>query len=387
VHYPSSSFISKKLGGVEISAIGNRKTRLLIAEGLSIILLLILSLSVRVDTAVPAFSGSELESGEGLRTFSVYDLLWRKDNLAKEVLRMSFPMLKYAEEARYDTPDPPLVLRIIGYFMGFTPRYARDLAFAGFPGFLLESRALEASGGAPDFSRLEQDWGYTPVMFSLPPSDGVIPAAADLSSGPLVGVYHTHATESFLPELGKTQAAEAFSSNLSQTVVRIGEMFASELETRYRIPVLHSKTVHDAETRVGAYYRSEQTVKAILEKYPTCSYLVDIHRDSQPRTITAVTIRGKPYARILLVVGTNNPNWVKNYEFSRKVSDKLEEAYPGISRGILYDSAVYNQKYSPNAILVECGGPGNTMEECRNSIEALAWAMASLLLPAAPQIP
>jgi stage II sporulation protein P len=370
-----------------VGAIRNRKVRLLIAEGLSIILLLVLSLSMRVDPAVPAFSGSEPGPGEDLRTLSVFDLLWSKDDLAREVLRMSFPMLRYAEEARHDTPEAPLGFWLIGHFMGFTPRHARDLAFGALPGFLLESQALDARGPAPDLSRLEEDWGYTPVMFSLPPGDDAIPAAAALSGGPLVGVYHTHATESFLPEIKKSQAAQAFSSDTSETVVRVGEMLASELETRYRIPVVHSRTVHDSETRVGAYYRSEQTVKALLDKYPSCGYLVDVHRDSQPRNITAVTIRGKPYARILLVIGTDNPKWVRNYELSRKISDRLEEAYPGISRGILYASAFYNQQYSPNAILVECGGVGNTMEECKNSMEALAWALASLMLPAAPPIP
>ena len=112
----------------------------------------------------------------------------------------------------------------------------------------------------------------------------------------------------------------------------MGEMLSSQLESRYRIPVLHSKTVHDSDTRLGAYYRSEQTVKAILQKYPTCKYLIDVHSDSQPRSITGVTIRGKPYARILLVVGTDNPNWVKNYELSRALVDKLEVTryIPGI---------------------------------------------------------
>jgi hypothetical protein len=37
---------------------------------------------------------------------------------------------------------------------------------------------------------------------------------------------------------------------------------AEELEQRYRIPSLHSTTMHDSDSRVGAYYRSEATVKA-----------------------------------------------------------------------------------------------------------------------------
>ena len=48
---------------------------------------------------------------------------------------------------------------------------------------------------------------------------------------------------------------------------------------------------------------------------------------------------------------------------------------------------MYNQKHSPNAILVECGGVDNTLEECRNSMEALAWAIAAVVLPAEPARP
>jgi stage II sporulation protein P len=370
-----------------VSVKSNPKFRLLFIEVLSVLLLLVFTLSIRVEEAVPAFGGSGAVTDYPLRTVSVFDFLWGRGDLARQVLRMAFPIIRYAEEGRRDTPEAPVASRIVGWLMGFTPKHSRDLVFAGFPGFLMESQALSASAPGIDPSQLENDWGYTPVMFSLPPGDGVTPATAALSSGPLVAVYHTHATESYLPEIGKTQAAEAFASNLAKTVVRVGEMLSSQLESRYRIPVLHSKTVHDSDTRLGAYYRSEQTVKAILQKYPTCKYLIDVHRDSQPRSITGVTIRGKPYARILLVVGTDNPNWVKNYELSRALVDKLEEGYPGISRGILYESAVYNQKYSPNAILVECGGVDNTLEECRNSMEALAWAIAAVVLPAEPARP
>jgi stage II sporulation protein P len=98
---------------------------------------------------------------------------------------------------------------------------------------------------------------------------------------------------------------------MSNTVVNVGDVLAKQLMNVYRIPTLHSSTVHDADTRVGAYYRSEATVKAILQKYPDCDVLIDVHRDSQPRSITAVTIRGKSYARLLMVVGTDTPSGCK----------------------------------------------------------------------------
>ena len=129
-----------------VSAIGNRKVRLLIVEGLSIILLLVFSLSVKVSPTVPAFSGSEGEIDPGLRTASVFDFLWIKDDLAKEVLRLGFPMLRYAEVGRYDTLSPLREDRRL--FNGVHARSARPWP-SGFSGFLLKA-GDETSGAVSD---------------------------------------------------------------------------------------------------------------------------------------------------------------------------------------------------------------------------------------------
>ncbi|MGE5580633.1 MAG: stage II sporulation protein P [Bacillota bacterium] len=360
------------------------RARLFTLQGLLLVLLAVFVLSVRVDLSAPAFGGEWQPETPQALTVSVQGLVFSRRGMAREVMKAAFPILAYAEDLRDDETSPGVLARAAGYLLGFTPRYPRDLAFGGISGFLVDTESL----AAPDMpSELEDDWGLLPVLFSLPPGDDATPAAVFSDSGPLVAIYHTHATESFLPEIGKKDAAQAFSDVPSRTVTQIGGMLAQELQNVYRIPSLHSTTVHDKDSRIGAYYRSESTVKAILQKYPSCQVLVDIHRDSQPRSITAVTVRGKPYARILMVVGTDNPRWVQNNEFARKILSKLEEGYPGVSRGVLFESAVYNQKHSPMAILVECGGVDNTMAECKNSVEALAWALASVILPAAPPLP
>lgn len=364
--------------------ISRRPARLLLFEGLLTAFLVVFALSVRTDGAMPAFGGTAPSAASEVRTPSIMDLVLTREDAAKSLLKQAFPMIDYVEASRSDTPGSDLLSTLVGYFMGFTPRYATDLAFAGIAGFLSENSALPAE----TTSDLEKDWGVTPVLYSLPPSgQEVTPATVSLGAGPKVAIYHTHATESFLPEVGKTDAAEAFSDNPSRTVVQVGDMLAKDLEQRYGIPCLHSTTMHDSDSRLGAYYRSEATVKAVQKKYPDCRVLVDLHRDSPPRSITTVTVRGKPYARMMIVIGTDNPGWARNYEFAAKIIEKLEEGYPGVSRGILPESAVYNQKYSPQAIVVECGGVGNTLAECANSAEALAWAIASVMLPVAPPRP
>ncbi|MGI6643329.1 MAG: stage II sporulation protein P [Bacillota bacterium] len=357
--------------------------RVMLWQGLLALVLLVFTLSIRPNVWQPAFGGSETgRIISGVRTPSVFDLLWSRDDLAKTILRMGFPIIQYLEGYRQDADMPSLASQFLGWFLGFMPRGVSQLAVSLFPGGLLDN----LTDGSGDLEELEKDWGITPVLYTLPPGEGM-PAAVAMPDKPMVAIYHTHATESYLPAIGKKGAANAFTDDMSKSVVQVGEMLVSQLEERYRIPCVHSKTVHDEDARTGAYYRSESTVKALLQKYPSCDVLLDIHRDSQPRNTTAVTIRGKPYARLLMVIGTNNQNWVENYHFARSITSKLEENYPGISRGILYASANYNQNYSPKALVVEVGGVDNTLAECKNSMEALAWAVAATILPAAPPRP
>ena len=367
-----------KIKGIPLA----RLLRLTLLQGLLVVFLLSFALAVHPTVWLPTFGGQEAASQGEIRTFSVFDLLRKNEDLVKSVFKAGFPIVQYLENHRYDEEIPSFLSYIAGWFLGFVPKNMWELAATQLPGGLTACH----QDPVPVAEELEKDWGIMPVLYSLPPGEGV-QASVGIGDKPMIAIYHTHATESYLPDLGKKGPENAFTSDMTKSVVKVGEMFLSELEKRYRIPCIHSKTVHDEESRAGAYCRSETTIKAIQNKYPSCEVLLDLHRDSQPRSITAVKIRDKQYARILLVIGTNNPNWVKNYEFARTITSYLEDAYPGISRGILYASANYNQNYSPKALVVEVGGVDNTLAECKNSMEALAWAVAATLLPAVPAKP
>ncbi|MEW9033203.1 MAG: stage II sporulation protein P, partial [Planifilum fimeticola] len=100
-------------------------------------------------------------------------------------------------------------------------------------------------------------------------------------------------------------------------------------------------------------------------------------------------INGKPYATIAFVVGTANDNWEENEKFARQVHNKLEELYPGLSKGVFRKSRAqgngeYNQSLSPRSILVEIGGVDNTFEEAYRTAEALARAIAEIHFEATP---
>ena len=64
-------------------------------------------------------------------------------------------------------------------------------------------------------------------------------------------LYHTHATESFVPSSGSAFAA----ADLSQTITQLGAELADLLQNEYQIPVYHDRTIHDVP-RTGAYERA-----------------------------------------------------------------------------------------------------------------------------------
>ena len=49
-----------------------------------------------------------------------------------------------------------------------------------------------------------------------------------------------------------------------------------------------------------------------MGKYNTLKYYIDIHRDAVSKKVATANINGKDYARVLFVLGTNNPNYLEN---------------------------------------------------------------------------
>lgn len=222
-----------------------------------------------------------------------------------------------------------------------------------------------------------------PQPVTVPPPSPTTPAQT--ASGPFrVLVYHSHAKESFLSELpyagGRLDAA--FTENPEKTVVKVGEALCAALNAK-GIPAVQSRVMHDRLGRLGAYVESAKTIEQMLAKYPSIDVLVDVHRDATRRVESTAVVGGKTVAKLMLVVGTANqlshPNWRQNLDFARKFIGALERSYPGMSLGIVTKDSRYNQHYSPQALLLEVGGPENTMEEAIRSAQIAAEVLAKLL--------
>jgi len=196
-------------------------------------------------------------------------------------------------------------------------------------------------------------------------------------------IYHSHSWEAFLPLLnGGTNLNEAASFNENANVIGIGKKLKAELIER-GIGTSQSTANVTEELKEknwnynNSYQLSRELVQEAISTEQSLTYLFDIHRDSQPKKITTIIIDGKSYARLFFIVGKENKNFEENLHFAKELNQKLEEKYPGISRGVFIKgkdegNGVYNQDLTNKSMLLEFGGVENNMEELNLSVEAFA---------------
>lgn len=190
---------------------------------------------------------------------------------------------------------------------------------------------------------------------------------------PLILIYHTHTSESFLPVSGKKYTTEP-----EQTVVFLGAALAKTLQDDYAIPVLHHQEVFD-QPRGNAYQKACPAIEKILQQNPQIQVVLDLHRDGVSRKITTANVSGQDTARVLFVIETRHQGWSSNLRFALFLENILEKRCPDFSRGILKNVfACYNQHLHPRSLIVEIGGHENSREELQKAIPYLAEALAGV---------
>lgn len=233
------------------------------------------------------------------------------------------------------------------------------------------------------------------------PVDGVLEdQSAQLylygSGEPLIAIVHTHTSESFLPAVTAlatardpgvdTSTLEAFTTDSSANMLRVGEELARYLATAHGIPVVQSRRVHDAQSdgfRLGAYERSLETMTEIVRRHPSIKIMIDLHRDAPSHDRTTADINGVSTATVCVIVGTSkllpNPNAQANYDFARRLVSTMEADFRGLSRGIMVQDERYNQHVMERTMLLEIGGQENTLEEEFASVHDLGDVLAQIV--------
>lgn len=215
----------------------------------------------------------------------------------------------------------------------------------------------------------------TPPQSSEPTAVGT-PAPAERPVATVL-VYHAHATENY--GTAETHAAGGQAGH----VVDVGRTFADSLHL-LGVRAVHDTVVHDHPSWAEAFPNAAMTVNALMREQEEVSALFDIHRDAIERDVgkdmTTVTIDGRQAARVLLVIGDqNNPYADSNAEFAETLKVKMDQMFPGLSRGIRIQRDDYNGRLHPNSMQVFIGDYRyNTVEEAEEAARLFAQVVAAV---------
>ncbi|WP_158606771.1 stage II sporulation protein P [Paenibacillus ginsengarvi] len=319
-----------------------------------------------------------------------------------DMLAMELPRLETgAQPSSFSAKNT--ISFLLRYWIGIAPGDPKSILASEIPGIRSEASAVLYSGQATQDTVYPADFTPPPDAFrpengqagTVPEQQAVpTPAQPQGNTGakdtavkePQIFIYHSHNRESFLPELkskGITSPDLAYDPNVNVTLV--GKRLKDKIESG-GIAALQSTTDYPSTVKefnyAKSYAYSAVSVKEALAQHNQLGMIFDVHRDSLARDKTTVRIGGKDYAQVYFVVGKKNTGWERNSAFANSIHAELEKKMPGVSRGV-YGKASngngeYNQSLSPNSILLEIGGPYNTLEEMYRTADLLADIIVSL---------
>ncbi len=196
---------------------------------------------------------------------------------------------------------------------------------------------------------------------------------------PTIFIYHTHATESYLPEsAGNFHSLE----NRKYTVRHVGDKLEEHLIKKgYKI--IHDDTVHDHPSYEQSYVRSLETLSQNLKEKPSLKIIFDIHRDAvmnQTQSNNSILIGGEKVAKFQLILGGKNNNYDQLKTFADYVYAKSESMYPGLAKkSLMKDYAKFNQYNSDYYLLIEVGNISNHIDEAVLTTKYVAEIMDAVI--------
>ena len=214
-------------------------------------------------------------------------------------------------------------------------------------------------------------------------------AAALGETGPQVLIIHTHATESYtMPAGSEYEASDTFRTTDTRcNMVRIGDEMEQVL-TAAGIGVVHDRSLYDYPSYSGSYDRSLKAIEGYLEKYPTISFVLDVHRDAvqdaNGNQFKLLCGEDKNAAQLEFVIGSNGGGlshdlWRENLKLACAVQETLYQDYPTLMRPITVRNSRYNQFKTTGSLLVEVGTAGNSLEEAVNAARLFAAGFAETI--------
>lgn len=179
-----------------------------------------------------------------------------------------------------------------------------------------------------------------------------------------IAVYHTHSGESYLPSDGYDSTDQGQGG-----VYKVGNQFAQRLKKNDAgLDVTQSQETFFPYS--GSYRRSRVVAQELVAA--NLDAIFDIHRDAAPAGEYYQEIDDMVLTQVLLVVGTQNPAYSANEEFSWQLKEVADSMYPDLVKGVFYARGDYNQDLHPRALLLEFGSHTNSREQAEVGARAFA---------------
>ena len=213
---------------------------------------------------------------------------------------------------------------------------------------------------------------------------GEIPTARTMgASDPLVYIFNSHPQELIGATFADLSVGE-------MSVVDFSYVMAAHFTNRGIPTLVEERNAADVLRENGwkfarSYDASRGFIEDRIHQYPSLQFFFDLHRDGIARELATAEIGGESYARVLFVIGGENPvGHDENYRMARTLHNMLEERRPGISRGVVVHSGpnvngIYNQDIASTLQLFEIGTVESTVEESLNTIAILSDVLAEYI--------
>ncbi|MBR2828184.1 MAG: stage II sporulation protein P [Bacilli bacterium] len=145
---------------------------------------------------------------------------------------------------------------------------------------------------------------------------------------PKIYIYNTHPTEEY-------KASNILELSIQPNVIMNDYILKDLFEEKGYSTIVETTSVKDIlNNNHWNYASSYKASRILLEQsiltYPTLEYFIDVHRDSLTRDKTVIEIENKEYAKLLFIVGLENPNYQENLYFTEKIHNKINEKYPNL---------------------------------------------------------
>ena len=209
-------------------------------------------------------------------------------------------------------------------------------------------------------------------------------AAQLKDNAPQVLILHTHGSESYTPAEGTSYVSTGNyrTNDARYSVIRVGDEIAATLST-YAISVLHDRALYDDPLYEGAYDRAAEAIESYLEKYPSITYVLDIHRDavedSSGKQYKLVSQEEPNAAQLSFIMGSNHEGWEENLKLAIAVSAQITAEHPTVMRPITLRNSNYNEHYTLGSMLIEVGAAGNSPEDAIRAGQIFAEGFANAI--------